>query len=107
MVGILARPLPLGLSVDPGAPISEVLHQVDEARTLDYPHRHFPIQELVTALGLLRQGRHGLFDVVVNYILAAYDFGRFEDKSPSISRIYSWLCGTLMVTIADSGLVGD
>ena len=106
VVGILARPLPLGLSADPGAPISEVLRQVDEARTLDYPHRHFPIQELVTALGLLRQGRHGLFDVVVNYIPAAYDFA-FEDEPVEITNLSYGFAAPWMVTIADTGLGRD
>lgn len=106
MVGILARPLPLGLSADPGAPISEVLRQVDEARTLDYPHRHFPIQELVTALGLLRQGRHSMFDVVVNYVPAAYDFA-FEDEPVEITNLSYGFAAPWMVTIADTGLGRD
>jgi hypothetical protein len=106
MVGILARPLPLGLSADPGAPISELLRQVDEARTLDYPHRHFPIQELVTALGLLRQGRHSLFDVVVNYVPTAYDFA-FEDEPVEITNLSYGFAAPWMVTIADTGLGRD
>jgi amino acid adenylation domain-containing protein len=106
MVGILARPLPLALSADPGAPISELLHQVDEARMQDYPHRHFPIQELVTALGLLRQGRHGLFDVVVNYVPAVYDFA-FEDEPVEITNLSYGFAAPWMVTIADTGLGRD
>jgi amino acid adenylation domain-containing protein len=106
MVGILARPLPLGLSADSGASISEVLRQVDEARALDYPHRHFPIQELVTALGLLRQGRHGLFDVVVNYVPAAYEFA-FEDEPVEITNLSYGFAAPWMVTIADTGLGRD
>jgi hypothetical protein len=106
MVGLLARPLPLILSADPGAPISEVLRQVDEARTSDYPHRHFPIQELVTALGLLRQGRHGLFDIVVNYVPAAYDFA-FEDEPVEITNLSYGFAAPWMVTIADTGLGRD
>ena len=102
MVGLLARPLPLGLNADPGAPIAEVLRQVDEARTLDYPHRHFPIQELVTALGLLRQGRHSLFDVVVNYVPAPYDFA-FEDEPVEITNLSYGFAAPWMVTIADTG----
>ena len=102
LVGLLARPLPLGLNADPGAPIAEVLRQVDEARTLDYPHRHFPIQELVTALGLLRQGRHSLFDVVVNYVPAPYDFA-FEDEPVEITNLSYGFAAPWMVTIADTG----
>ena len=50
LVGIMARPLPLLLNLDRSITITEAVHQIDEARARDYPHRHFPIQELVRRL---------------------------------------------------------
>ena len=77
-IGMLSRPLPLPLTSDGATTIAEVARQVDAALARDYQHRRFPMQELVAALGLTRQGRHGLFDVIVNYIPANYDFA-FEN----------------------------
>ena len=82
------------------------MHQIDEARARDNPHRRFPIQELVKALGITRQGRHGLFDVIINYIPAAYDFA-FEDFPVEPTNLSYGFTAPWTVTIADTGPTRD
>jgi amino acid adenylation domain-containing protein len=106
MIGILARPLPLKLGAEAGASIADVLCQVDEARAADYAHRRFPIQELVTDLGIVRRGRHALFDVVVNYVPLAYDFA-FENEPVEVTNLSYGFAAPWMVTIADTGAGRD
>jgi amino acid adenylation domain-containing protein len=106
MVGNLARPLPLALNLNPATSIAEVMRKLDEARALDYPHRHFPLQELVTALGVVRHGQHGLFDVIVNFIPAAYDFA-FEDIPVELGNLSYGFAAPWIVTIADTGHTRD
>ena len=78
VIGLMARPLPMLLTLDRTMTIADAVRQIDETRAQNYPHRHFPIQELARELEITRKGRYGLFDVIVNYIPAAYDFA-FED----------------------------
>ena len=106
LVGIMARPLPLLLNLDRSVTITEAVHQIDEARARDNPHRRFPIQELVKALGITRQGRHGLFDVIINYIPAAYDFA-FEDFPVEPTNLSYGFTAPWTVTIADTGPTRD
>ena len=68
MVGMMARPLPMPLTLDRTMTIAEAVRQIEESGRRDYPHRRFPVQELAAALGIMRKGHHGLFDIIVNYI---------------------------------------
>ena len=106
VVGNMARPLPLLLKLDHTMTIADAVRQIDETRTRDYPHRRFPIQELVTTLGITRQGRHGLFDIIINYIPAAYDFA-FEDFPVELTNLSYGFSVPWMVTIADTGQPRD
>ncbi len=77
-----------------------------ECRIRDYPHRHFPIQDLIKSLGITRKGYHGLFDIIVNYIPLRYDFG-FEDRPVEHSNLSHGLTAPWTVTIEDLGLSRD
>ena len=57
-----------------------------EKRVRDYPHRRFPIQELVKNLKITQQGRYGLFDIIVNYLPTAHDL-RFEDIPVEVTNV--------------------
>jgi enterobactin synthetase component F len=105
-VGNLARPMPLPLRFDPKMAIADVVRQLDEAKARDYPHRHFPFQGLVTALGATRQGRYGLFDIILNYIPLAYDFA-FEDFASELTNLSYGFTAPWVVTIADTGPMRD
>jgi hypothetical protein len=79
VIGLMVRALPLPLKLDPrSATLADLVHHLDQMRTQDYPHRHFPLQDLIKSLGITRRGYHGLFDIIVNYIPLRYDFA-FED----------------------------
>jgi amino acid adenylation domain-containing protein len=106
VVGIMARPLPLLLTLNHTMTIADAVRRIDEARARDYPHRRFPIQELATALGITRQGAHGLFDIIINYIPAAYDFA-FEDFPVEVTNLSYGFTTPWMVTIADTGPTRD
>ena len=105
-IGMLSQPLPLPLTSDRATTIAEVARQVDAALARDYQHRRFPMQELVAALGLTRQGRHGLFDVIVNYIPTVYDFA-FEQLLVEVTNLSYGFSAPWMVTIADTGATRD
>ncbi len=106
MVGILARPLALPLNLEPARSIGAVIRELDAARARDYPHRRFPVQELVTALGIMRQGQHGLVDIIINFIPAAYDFA-FEEAPVSVCNLSYGFPAPWLVTIADTGAMRD
>ncbi|MFI4868021.1 MAG: amino acid adenylation domain-containing protein [Steroidobacterales bacterium] len=106
MVGILARPLALPLNFDPGLSIADVIRELEAARARDYPHRRFPVQELVTALGIMRQGQHGLVDIVINFMPDAYDFA-FEDAPVRPTSLFYGFAAPWLVTIAATGPMGD
>ena len=101
VIGLLARPMPIALQFDPTTTIADAVHRIDELRMQDHPHRRFPVQELVRDLGITRKGYHGLFDVIVNYIPASYDFA-FEDPSVEVTNLSYGFTTSWMVTIADS-----
>ena len=71
-------------------------------RIQDYPHRHFPLQDLIKSLGITRKGYHGLFDIIVNYIPLAYDFA-FENGPVEHFNLSHGLTAPWMVTIEDPG----
>ena len=102
MIGLMSRPLPLPLTFDPSATVADVIRHLDELRLRDYPHRHFPIQDLIRSLGITRKGYHGLFDVIVNYIPLSYEFA-FEDSPVNHTNLSHGLPAPWLVTIEDPG----
>jgi enterobactin synthetase component F len=106
VIGLMARPLPMLLKIDHSTSIADAARQIDGVRAQDYPHRFFPIRELVAELGIMRQGHHGLFDAVINYIPAAYDFS-FEEFPAEISNLSYGFAAPWAVTIADTGATRD
>jgi amino acid adenylation domain-containing protein len=106
VIGLLSRPLPLPLMFDRSATVADVVRHLDEFRLRDYPHRNFPIQELVRSLGITRQGYHGLFDVIVNYIPLPYDFS-FENVPVEHFNLSHGLPAPWLVTVEDHGLSRD
>jgi enterobactin synthetase component F len=106
VIGLFARPLPMRVTLDPAATIADAVRHIDETRSRSFPHRRFPIQELVRELGITRKGQHGLFDVIVNYIPAAYDFA-FEDSPVEIANLSYGFSAPWMLTIADTGPTRD
>lgn len=105
-IGFMARPLPMLLTLNHFMTIAGVVRQIDETRARNYPHRRFPVQELVRELGLTRKGHHGLFDIIVNYIPAAYDF-KFEDFPVELTNLSYGFTAPWAVTIADTGPTHD
>jgi amino acid adenylation domain-containing protein len=105
-VGLLARPLPMFLTFDHTTTIADAVHRIDETRAQTYPHRHFPIQELVRDLGISREGRYSLFDVIINYIPDAYDFA-FEDFPVETTIVSHGFTAPWTVTIVDTNLTRD
>lgn len=105
-IGFLARPLPMILRLDAGKAVADALRHVEEMRSRNYPHRNYPIQELARDLAITRKGYHGLFDVIVNYIPAAYDF-RFEDSPVELTNLSYGFAAPWALTIADTGLDRD
>ena len=102
----MSRPLPLPLNFDPSATIADVVRHLDELRTRDYPHRNFPIQELIRSLGITRKGHHGLFDVIVNYIPLPYDFAFERDRVEHFNLSHG-LPAPWLVTIEDTDVLRD
>jgi amino acid adenylation domain-containing protein len=105
-IGFVARPLPMLLTLAPTVTIADALREIEDMRVRNYPHRHFPIQELARELGITRKGHHGLFDIIVNYIPAAYDF-RFEGFPVDITNLSYGFSSPWAVTIADTGPMRD
>ena len=103
-IGLMAWPIPMLLALDHATTIADALRYVEDARARNYPHRHFPVQELARELGVMRKGHHGhgLFDVIVNYIPAKYDFA-FEDSPVELTNLSYGFAAPFMVTIADLG----
>jgi hypothetical protein len=85
-IGFLARPLPMLFNCYFGTTLAEVLRYTDNTRLRNCPHRQFPVQELAKELSITRKGHHGLFDVIVNYIPAPYDF-TFEDLPVQVKPV--------------------
>jgi amino acid adenylation domain-containing protein len=101
-IGLMARPIPMQLALDHATTFADALRYVEDARARNYPHRHFPVQELARELGITRKGHHGLFDVIVNYIPASYDF-KFEDFPVELTNLSYGFASPFLVTIADLG----
>ena len=105
-IGFTARPLPMLLKLDHTMTIADAVRHIDETRARNYPHRFFPIQELARELGITRKGHHGLFDIIVNYISAAYDF-KFEDFPVEVTNLSYSFAAPWAVTIAETGATRD
>ena len=105
-VGFLARPVPMLLTLNPAISIADALRRIDEIRTQNYPHRHFPVQEIARELGITRKGYHGLFDVIVNYVPVAYDFA-LEDFPVELINLSYGFAAPWTVTIADTSPARD
>ena len=105
-IGFLARPAPMLLTLDPTVSIADALRCIDETRARNYPHRHFPVQEIARELDITRKGHHGLFDVIVNYIPLAYEFA-FEERPVELINLSYGFATPWMVTIADTGFARD
>jgi enterobactin synthetase component F len=107
LIGLMVRALPLPLTFDPrGTTIADLVHHLEQMRTQDYPHRHFPLQDLIKTLGITRKGYHGLFDIIVNYIPLRYDFG-FEDCPVEQSNLSHGLTAPWLLTVEDPGSPHD
>jgi amino acid adenylation domain-containing protein len=106
VIGLMARPLPMLLTLNPATTIAEVVRVVEKSRTLSYPHRHFPLQELVRELGITRKGYHGLFDIIVNYIPLDYEFA-FEKISVEHTNLSHGFTAPWVVTIEHTGSAHD
>ena len=102
-VGFIARPLPMLLNLDPSTTIADAVREIDKIRARNYPHRHFPVEEIARQLWITRKGHHGLFDVIVNYVPVAYDFA-FEDVPVEVTNLSSGFAVPWTITIADTGL---
>jgi amino acid adenylation domain-containing protein len=105
VIGLLAQPLPLLLRLNHSATIADVLHRLNECQARDYPHRHFPIQELVKDLGL-KPAAEGLFDIIINYLPAAYDCA-FEELPVEVTNLSYGFTSPFMVTIAHTSINRD
>ena len=101
-IGLLAWPTPMLLALDHATTIADALRHVEDMRARNYPHRHFPVQELARELGITRKGHQGLFDVIVNYIPATYDFA-FEESPVELTNLSYGFTTPFTVTIADLG----
>jgi len=102
VIGLMARPLPMLLSVARTKTIADAWRQIDETRARNYPHRHFPVHEIARELGITRKGHHGLFDIIVNYVPAAYDF-EFEDIPVEYTNLSHGFTAPWLVSIVDTG----
>jgi amino acid adenylation domain-containing protein len=101
-IGLMARPIPMQLALDHAMTFADALRYVEDARARNYPHRHFPVQKLARELGITRKGHHGLFDAIVNYIPASYDF-KFEDFPVELTNLSYGFASPFLITIADLG----
>ena len=105
-VGNLARPLPMVMTLDHAKTIADTVRQVEQIRAQSYPHRHYPVQDLARDLDITRKGQHGLFDIIVNYVPAAYDFA-FEEIPVEFTNLSHAFTTPWLVRIGDTGLDRD
>ena len=105
-VGNLARPLPMVMTLDHAKTIADTVRQVEQIRAQSYPHRHYPVQDLARDLDITRKGQHGLFDIIVNYVPAAYDFA-FEEIPVEFTDLSQALTTPWLVRVGDTGLDRD
>src|SRR5262249_23085897 len=99
-------PVPMMISLDNDVTLADVVRQVEKLRGQNYPHRRFRVQELARELDITRKGHHGLFDIICNYIPAAYDFA-FEDTPVDIRNLSYSFAVPWAVTVADTGNARD
>jgi len=105
-IGLLARPAPMLLTLDPAVSVADAVRAIDARRAQNYPHRHFPVQDIVRDIGITRKGHHGLFDVIVNYLPLLYDFS-FEDSPVEVTNLSYGFATPWAITAASTGLDRD
>ena len=105
-IGLLAWPTPMLVALDPKMTVADAVRQIEATRAQNYPYRHFPVQELVRELGITRKGYHGLFDIIINYIPAEYNFA-FEDTTVEVINLSYGFTSPWMMTIANTGASRD
>lgn len=105
-IGLLARPAPMLLTLDPAVSVADAVRAIDVRRAQNYPHRQFPVQDIVRDIGITRKGHHGLFDVIVNYVPLLYDFS-FEDSPVEIRNLSYGFATPWAITVAKTGLDRD
>ena len=105
-VGLMAWPTPMLLTLDPKTTIADAVRQIETMRARNYPHRHFPVQELARELGIARKGYHGLFDIIINYIPGDYHIA-FEESPVQLTNLSHGFTSPWMVTIASTGASRD
>lgn len=105
-VGFLAWPTAFLLKIDRTATIEDAVRQIEAERLRNYPHRLFPVQDLARGLGITRKGHHGLFDIIINYIPAPYEFA-FEKDAVELTNLSYGFASPWLVTIADTGAEKD
>ena len=105
-IGLLAWPTPMLVALDPKMTVADAVRQIEATRAQNYPYRHYPVQELVRELGITRKGYHGLFDIIINYIPAEYNFA-FEDTTIEVTNLSYGFTSPWMITIANTGASRD
>jgi len=107
-IGFLARPLPMLLTLDRTMTIADAVRKIDDIRARNYPHRHFPVQDIARELGITRKGHHGLFDIIINYVPITYDFSFGNTSTPvEMTNLSYGFAAPWTVTIADTGPTQD
>ncbi|MFC8490310.1 amino acid adenylation domain-containing protein [Streptomyces sp. NPDC057235] len=86
VVGMTATVLPLGLTVDPGTTVGELVRSVAAEMRAALRHRRFPREQLARELNLA-DGAARLTDLVVNIMGYGYDLD--FAGSPATSRLLS------------------
>jgi amino acid adenylation domain-containing protein/thioester reductase-like protein/non-ribosomal peptide synthase protein (TIGR01720 family) len=66
-VGMFSSILPFKGEYDKTQTLLGLITTIKHAQRKDYRHRRYPISHLNRELGLMKQNRHQLFDIVVNY----------------------------------------
>ena len=105
-IGLLAHPIPMCVNLGSCETVADVLSLLQSVRRQNYRHRHFPIYELGSAASLARHGRYSLFDAIVNYVPAKFDFG-FEDSNTEVANLSYGFPSPWLVTVANPGTDQD
>ena len=74
MISSLVQNIPFRIGLTADCSLAEAIRQIERARSRDVRHARFSMQDINAALGTTRQGRNGLFDVMINYLSDPYDF---------------------------------
>ncbi|MFC5048325.1 amino acid adenylation domain-containing protein [Aquimarina hainanensis] len=83
MVGMFSSVLPFKGEYDETQTLLELITTIKQTQRKDYRHRRYPISHLNRELGLMKQNRHQLYDIVVNY--EPFDF--LEELSSGVTVV--------------------